>query len=143
MTLNTYTNNSDDYKLNKSLTAVESDISISLKDDTEIINPIVILSRNVNTSFNYCYIPQLHRYYFVRGFTHSQDRIYVNLEVDALMSFKSQINNLTIIADRSSNIYNCYQCDNEIPFENRNIISTQPFSGGFLGQSLILAVNGG
>lgn len=143
MTLDTYVNKSDDYRLNKNLTTVATDISIQLKDDTEIINPVVILSRNVIVDFNYCYIHQLHRYYFVRGVTHSQNRIYVNLEVDALMSFKSEINNLVVIANRSSSRYNTYQCDSEIPFENRNIISTQPFSGGFNGQSLILAVNGG
>lgn len=143
MTLDTYVNKSDDYRLNKNLTTVATDISIQIKDDTEIINPVLILSRNVNVDFNYCYIHQLHRYYFVRGVTHSQNRIYVNLEVDALMSFKSEINNLEVIANRSSSRYNTYQCDSEIPFENRNIISTQPFSGGFNGQSLILAVNGG
>lgn len=143
MTLDTYTNLSDDYKLNKNLTSIATDISIILKDDTEIINPTVILSRSVSVDFNYCRIPQLGRYYFVRGVTYAQNRAYIQLEVDALMSHRGDINALSVIADRSSSVYNVYQCDSEIPFENRNIISTQPFSGGFNGQSLILAVNGG
>lgn len=145
MTLDTYTNLSDDYKLNKNLTPIATDIPIVLKDDTEIINPIIIVSRSVNTDFNYCRIPQLGRYYFVSkgGVTYAQNRAYIQLEVDALMSHRGAINALSVIADRSSSVYNVYQCDSEIPFENRNIISTQPFSGGFNGQSLILAVNGG
>ena len=56
MILDTYRNNSDNNTLNKSLTSVESNITITLKDDTEIIAPTLILSNNVNQNLNYFYL---------------------------------------------------------------------------------------
>lgn len=143
MILDTYRNNSDNNTLNKSLTSVESNITITLKDDTEIIAPTLILSNNVNQNFNYFYLSEFNRYYFVTSRTYSQQRYIVRGKVDPLMSFKSDIEDLSVIANRSSSRFNLYQTDGEISFLNKNDIITLAFPGGFTGYSMILAVNGG
>lgn len=143
MQITTYRNASEEHVLDKQLTVVNSDVSAMFKDDTNMINPTIIISSLISKNFNYVYISDTDRYYYVNDMTYSQQRTFINLSVDVLMSFNAEIKGLNVIANRSSSYYNVYQTDSSIPFENRNVISTQPFSGGFNGQSMLLAVNGG
>lgn len=143
MTVTTYVNASDYNTLDKDITAVDSAVTVVLKDDTDILHPTLIFSDNMDMDFNYLYIAELDRYYFVRSKSLAQQRYYVNCEVDVLMSYNAKIKDLSVIADRSSSTFNLYQTDNEIPFLNKGIIATQPFPFGFEGQAMILAVTGG
>lgn len=143
LTINTYIISDEEHVLDPSLTVVESSISAVHKEDTNMLHPTLIFSQNVEQDFNYIYIPKYGRYYFLKERTFSQQRYIVSFDVDPLRSWKSDIKDLNVIANRSSSYYNVYQRDDSIPFENRNIVTTQNFNGGFTGQSLILAVNGG
>lgn len=143
VTIKTYTNSSDDHTLNKNITNVGSGITAVLKDDTDLLNPTLILSGNVSQAFNYVEIEDFNRYYFVVSRTYAQQRYYVQLSVDVLMSFNSEISDLKVIANRSSSRYNLYQRDNKVPRLTNDLIQTQPFSRGFGGGCYILAVNGG
>lgn len=143
MTITTYSNASEEHVLDKQLTVVNSGVTAMFKDDTNMINPTIIISSLMSKNFNYVYISDTDRYYYVNDMTYSQQRTFINLTVDVLMSFNAEIKALNVIANRSSSYYNVYQKDDSIPFENRNVISTQNFPSGFNSQSLILAVNGG
>ena len=142
MYITTYVNASDEHVLDKSITKVHDNVNVILKDDTNMINPVIIVSGSLAPSYNYVYLTDFNRYYYVRDITYSQQRYYIALEVDVLMSFKAAINDLEVIANRSSSRFNVYQPDNSIPFLQRNIIATQKFPSGFGSESLILAVNG-
>lgn len=137
-----YINNSDNNKIDKTLTTVRT-LDVILKDDTENINPTIIMSPGVTQNFNYVYLADFDRYYFVKSATYSQQKYIVNLGVDALMSHKSAIKNLSVIANRSSSRFNAYQNDSEVSFLAKNDVITIPLPSGFNGYSLILAVNGG
>lgn len=141
MTIKLYTNTSEEHVLSKSITQVGTDVSAILKDDTNMLNPTLILV-GTTADFNYIYLDTFNRYYFVRNKTYSQQRLYIDCEVDVLMSFKTYIDDLEVIANRSSSRFNVYQPDNSIPFLQNNIIATQKFPAGFGSESLILAVNG-
>lgn len=143
MTITTYSNASEEHVLDKDITKINDSISVVLKDDTNVLNPTLITSQNISHTFNYIYISDFDRYYYVKNITYSQQRFYIECAVDVLMSFNSEIKDLYVIANRSSSYYNVYQKDDTIPFENRNVISTQNFPSGFNSQALILAVNGG
>lgn len=143
MTITTYSNASEEHVLNKDITKINENISVILKDDTNVLSPTLITSQNISHKFNYIYISEFDRYYYVKNITYSQQRFYIECAVDVLMSFNTEIKDLNVIANRSSSYYNVYQKDDTIPFENRNVISTQNFPSGFNSQALILAVNGG
>lgn len=143
LSITTYIISDEEHVLDPSLTVVESGISAVHKEDTNMLHPTLIFSQNVDQDFNYIYIPKYGRYYFLKERTFSQQRYIVSFDVDPLRSWKSDIKDLNVIANRSSSYYNVYQRDDSIPFENRNIVTTQNFTSGFNGQSLILAVNGG
>lgn len=142
--ITTYNNESDQNTLNKTLTQISINlINAVLKDDTDLINPTLILSNNVLQNFNYVHIQEFDRYYYVTTRAYAQQRYYVTLAVDVLMSNKDAIEDLTVIAERSSKSFNLYQVDNEVPKTANNTIATQRFSNGFGGQSFILATTSG
>lgn len=141
--MTTYINASEEHVLDKSLTKIEENVDIELKENTNFINPIIILSRERSIDFNYVYITTFKRYYFVKNVTYSQQRYYIDLAVDVLMSYNSGIKKLELIANRSSSRFNVYQPDEHVKFLQKSIIATQKFPEGFAGNSLILAVNGG
>lgn len=143
MTITTYSNASEEHVLDKDITKINDQVSVVLKDDTNVVNPTLITSQNISHTFNYIYISDFDRYYYVRNITYSQQRFYIDCEVDVLMSFNTDIKSLELIANRSSSRFNVYQPDAQVSFLQKNIIATQKFPYGFNGQSLILAVNGG
>lgn len=137
-----YNQSSDVNKLNKTLgTGVT--VTGTIKDESSVENPEIILSRAITDSFNYFYIQDLHRYYFVTDKTLEHQRTIVTGHVDVLMSFNAAIKNLQIVAERASNNYNIYQVDSEIPMLNYKIMETQHFTNGFSGNSYLIATAGG
>lgn len=143
MTITTYHNESEEHVLDKSITKINENVSVILKDDTTVVSPTLITSQNIAHNFNYIYISDFNRYYFVTNITYSQQRFYIECTVDPLMSFNSDIKALEVIANRSSSRFNVYQPDPSVSFLQKSVIATQKFPYGFTGQSLILAVNGG
>ena len=145
MTITAYNNHSDSRDINKVLT---DEITISnciLKDDTEIVNPTLIFAGGAKLpdTINYIYIPVFNRYYFVTNKTTENQRILINLHTDVLESRKAALLNNECIVGRSTNIYNAYQVDEDIPMINSNEITITNFPSGFTGESLILTVAGG
>ena len=114
-----YNTTDDNRKLNKALTAIKT-IPVRLKDDTDIMHPVIELdSANLPPTANYCYIATFGRYYYIN----QQDikigwDLVLTLSVDVLMSWKSDILNSTVIAERTSNKYNKYIPD-KIPMLSR------------------------
>lgn len=143
LTINTYTITSEEHVLDPSLTAVESGITAVHKEDTNMLHPTLIFSRDVDQDFNYIYIAKYGRYYFLRERTFSQQRYVCIFDVDPLRSWNAHVKDLELIANRSSSRFNVYQPDTSVPFLQKSIIATQKFPYGFTGSSMILSVNGG
>lgn len=74
--------------LNKVLTG-NVEFSIRLKDDTNLLTPIIMLSNGTPlTEFNYAYLPEFNRYYYITDIVLESDFIYnIYLKVDVLMSW--------------------------------------------------------
>lgn len=123
-----YYNKSDKRYINKSLTLI-NDISIELKSDTSIINPTLILSYNSEVmQANYIYIPELDRYYYIDNIIASTQKLIVECSVDVLMSWRSQIDNMDVIVERSENVYNLYLPDEKFKLYNYPLIQTKKFT---------------
>ena len=142
MYVNTYTCTTDEHNLTPTLTAVDSNVTTIFKSDVDPLNPVIVVSNNMSRNFNYIYISEFDRYYFCMV-VRSQNMYLAECHVDTLYSWKSYIDELEIIANRSSSRFNVYQPDAQVSFLQKSVIATQKFPYGFNGQSLILAVNGG
>lgn len=145
MTITAYNNHSDRRELNKILTDEITITNCILKDETEIVNPILIFAggSKLPDTVNYIYIPIFNRYYFVTNKTTENQRLLVSLHTDVLESRKSALLNNNCIVGRSTNKFNAYQVDEDMPFINSNEITITNFPYGFTGESLILTVAGG
>ena len=103
MQMITYTNTSDTRELNKTLTQRQS-FTVSLKNDTDIMRPVVELAgMTLPPNANYAYIQTLGRYYYIESNTIMPGKITsIQLRCDVLMSFKDKIKNSYVIASRST-----------------------------------------
>lgn len=81
--------------------------NIIFKQETSVINPTIILERTSFPNFNYVYIKELNRYYFVTNIDSIRYGLWeISLSVDVLMSYKDAILNLNAFIDRNENVTN-------------------------------------
>lgn len=96
-----YKNHSEKNKIGKSLTDQIS-YNGTLRDETSVINPVVLLEAVNLSLYNYAYIPEFHRYYFIRDIVSVRNGLWrISLDVDVLESFKTGILNLNVILSDS------------------------------------------
>lgn len=144
-TVKFYQNTSDNRYLSKSLTQKGTDISCSFKEDTTQEDPVLIISpTSYQAEANYCYISDTGRYYYIVNVTFSQQRVFVHLRVDVLMSFGSSLASCKCIASRSQNKYNSYLNDDRYPSLQYSNPVLKKFPTGFnKGLSYVLTIAGG
>ena len=116
-TANFYKNSAESHRVDKTeyLTSVFS-AGISLREETNIIYPTILLQYDKVPDFNYCYIEYFGRYYYVTDITSIRNNIWqINLSVDVLMSFKDTIKSQMGNVIRQENIGNSLMVDTNIP----------------------------
>lgn len=97
MDIKLYKNHSEKNKINKSLTG-EVEYSGTLRDETSVINPVIMIHASNLSLFNYAYIPEFHRYYYIRDIVSVRTGLWrVSMSVDVLMSFKNAVLDLNVI----------------------------------------------
>lgn len=95
------TNNSEKNKIGKSVVWGMT-VSGTLKDETSVTDPAVIMEVKNPTLYNYAYIPEFNRYYFISDMVSVKNRLWrITMHVDVLESFKNQINDLNVILSDS------------------------------------------
>lgn len=88
-----------------------------LKDGCSVISPVIMLEAGLTSrpAFNYCYIPDFQRYYFISDWTFNRRLWAGSLTVDVLASYKSQIGQKSMYVLRSSISSNGRIVDNKYP----------------------------
>lgn len=94
MTVQFYNTSDDTRVINKSLNDSLEKTGVRFKDNTNILQPVLDLDYDERLfSKNYCHIGLLNRFYFIKDITTTNNRLYVNCEVDVLKTYESQIKN--------------------------------------------------
>ena len=90
MNISLYKTNSEKNVVYKILTNGVNFSEVTFKNPTELLNPVITLSTNVDVkAYNYCYIPEYKRYYYISNVVSVVKGLWtLNLSVDVLMSFK-------------------------------------------------------
>lgn len=84
-----------------------------VKTPSSVINPTVQVSKDVNpVAFNYAYIPEWSRYYFIQDVTYNLGTWLIDLRVDVLASYRENILNSQQYVLRSYSQYNENILDN-------------------------------
>lgn len=118
--INLYKNSAEPNKVDKTaeLSTVGT-ISGVLRQECSLINPEIIIQYDKPPDFNYCYIANFGRYYYVENIVSMRQNLWrVRLRCDVLMTYKTQILNLTARIARQQYTYTYRQIDSEIPFTN-------------------------
>lgn len=114
-----YSSSAEKNRLDKTGYLTEAqEVDILIKENCGMLTPTLIISTNILNK-NYVYIPLFTRYYFITNITRlDNNRVEIMCKCDVLMSFKEDIENLKVIATRSSNKYNQYLIDKAIAIES-------------------------
>lgn len=142
------TTSDDRRKLTKSFSG--TNITVQLKSPCDILNPVFILSYNkAYLTANYLHCPDFNRYYYINNIQIlTGNRIEISCSVDVLMSYNTQIKNLTCNVIRQQSKQDKYLSDSSMPlrasteFQVYNF-DNNPFLLGDTGVSYVLTVMGG
>ena len=104
-----------------------------LADNTSVTSPTVIIggikSLDSISDYNYAYIPQCHRYYYINDIIAlSGGRVKLLLSVDVLMTYKTDILNSTQLVTRQKNKGKMYLADAEWTVDGRTYLRSQYFN---------------
>lgn len=156
ITLELYRCPSDERMVSKTLNDKFTFNHITFKNDTSIMNPVFIVGAiKDNTEpmdtvgwwrkFNYCYCPNLERYYFITDITFTrQGLVELNCSVDPLMSFKEDILASTQLITRQENKIQKYIPDQSLPIHSQVKTQITQFGTDIGGdtQTLLLETTG-
>lgn len=119
-------------------------ITGNFKTDTDIIKPIIKVLNTTDFNifdYNYCYISELKRYYFIEDITILADKLFfISLSLDVLYTYKNAIlSSVGNISRYSQNVQSSKKNTIEDYIENE-ILLINPFSE--TGTMVMTALNG-
>ena len=90
----------------------KTEFNIKFKAQADRTKPVVVLSSETMIDFNYAYIPDFNRYYFVESIEVTPNKIYnVTLRCDVLESFKEDIKKSSGVISQQTNGNNYFNSD--------------------------------
>ena len=139
-------NSSPVEKIGKTLDA-GTDFTCDLKADTSVLKPTLILqSASSLAGFNYMYIQDFGRYYFIDDIVSKNNVIWeVSGHVDVLETYNQGILSNTAVLKRQQNKYNTYLNDERWPVYTYDDVITFKFTNSGFKKTLeyLLIVAGG
>lgn len=127
MTINLYKTASEVNKVTKVLTD-ELSLTGELRESSSVITPIIKIEDDDLTDYNYAYIPDFGRYYFITNITSVRNNLWeLAMRVDVLMTYATEIKANTAVIARNSNLWNLYYQDEQFKILNYETIQTKAF----------------
>lgn len=145
MTITLYNNSSEPNKISKHLTPVSAALSGSLRNESEMVNPVVLIEGNISSlqNANYARIESFGRYYYITEMKSVRNNIVeLHLHTDVLMSFNiSAVSGVVIEAE---NVGSDYLQGRQFVRLVKSKTDILPFSGGLLdsGEYILITAGG-
>ena len=145
LTVTLKVNSSPVEKIGKTLSA-GNDYTCVLKDNCSILKPVIaIRTTDSIIGFNYMYISDLGRYYFIDDIVSLHDGLWqISGHVDVLETYATAIKANQAVIRRQSRQFNLYLDDPEFVTYNNVLIQTKKFPTTGFSKTLkyMLVVNG-
>lgn len=111
-------------------------MSGTLKGETSVENPIILIEKSnpPEYHYNYMYIDEFQRWYFIDDFVNKHNNIWeIHAHVDVLYTYKADIALTACVIEKCENvdIANLYYDDGSIITDCRNDLEVKEFSSGF------------
>lgn len=113
-----------------------TEYNVILKENASLINPVVILRLTEKPVYNYAYIPDMDRFYYIDDIENDgKERWVISMHTDVLASFKVEIGNASLYVLRSAADYDGNIVDNYYPVKVtktnvRNTVDSLVNAGG-------------
>lgn len=143
MVIKLYKTASENEKVKKELTD-ETVLEGTLRESSSILDFTVTIEGDDLSGFNYAYIEDFHRYYYINDITIVRTGLWrFSMSVDVLMTYKDQFLQLNAIVSRQENKYNLYLRDDNMKAYSNSRIVTKRFPSGFTNQlTTLLSIAG-
>lgn len=144
MVINLYVNSSEPNKIGKTLSS-ELEISGTLRGETDILNPEVMIEAENLSQYNYMTIPQFHRKYFIDDISVVRDGLWrIRGRVDVLDTYKDAIKAQHVILRASDNRGDNYVSGEQWKSKVKSLTDIIPFSSGLLdsGEYILITAGG-
>lgn len=105
--------------------------NVTIKSVYNLTNiELKLVNASLDDDYNYCYIQDLNRYYFVERITHSNGGLMLfNLRCDVLTTYATEIKGATAIIRKSANPDNNFvDCEKSNSFTNEVLALTDNFN---------------
>lgn len=144
MTVKLYKNLSEEIAVTKNITG-ELSYTGTLRDESSVIDPIITIQASNISDYNYAWIEEFHRFYFIRNIVSVRNNLWrLTMHVDVLSTYADYIKNNNGILARNSNVWNLYYQDEQFKILNYEKIVTKNFSVSLSPSSqFVLIVAGG
>lgn len=140
-----YKTDSDPRRVTKNLTSAITYDSSTAREAFNIMGGNIRIATSEDISkYNYCYIEDLGRYYFIDPDTTAlRNGVWeLSLTNDVLVTFSKGIRALTGTVDRQENMYNGYLVDPKYKAVNYSQITTKSFPNSMVNDCIILMTVG-
>ena len=119
----------------------------NLRNESSVIDPVILISHTNPTGYNYMYISEFSRYYFIKDIESIRTGIWkLSAHVDVLYSFKDAIMNCRGIVSKTdlNTFANKFYNDGSFVTESRKWLKFEEFNQSFKRDgSVILIAAGG
>ena len=106
----------------------ETSLSCDFKQPIDVENPTIYISATDSyDDYNYCYIEEFGRYYFMKPIAGNGQTITYECQSDPLMSFRNQIRQCPAVIARNPWHWDLYLPDPKVPVESRTISAVFEF----------------
>lgn len=146
MQIKLYKTNSPAVAITKNLTAELVFSDCTARAPVDLLRPEITLVATGLEGYNYMYIPELGRYYFIHPVMTRNGLFTLNARCDVLMSHAAQIRAQSGILERSETVYNTYLTDKVFNMLSYRRVQTILFSGNpfsTAGNGYYLTTTGG
>ena len=137
MNIKFYKNHSENIVADKTLTDETALTGALYTEDVSVVAPVIEVYGNPS-AFNYCYIEDFNRYYYITDIRIvTSEHFIVSLKCDVLKSFLSNIRNCPAIVTRNKDNLMSYLDDGEYTTERRMRIQAKgkpTTDGGTVGE---------
>ena len=124
-------NNEPMNKINKTPTEIFT-LSGTLKDESSVVDPVIIIERDDPLDANYAYIEAFNRYYYIKDITSVRNGVWrITMHTDVLKTFAEGILNSPCIVAKSSSRFNLYLNDADYKCLQCDIVMSKMFPSGF------------
>ena len=116
----------------------------TLRNETDVVNPIILIERPTFPDCNYMTIEAFNRSYFITEVRSVRNNVWeIHGHSDPLMSFKTQLLGNRVLVSRNENKFDLYLDDGVFKARQNQRIGYLAFPSGFTHFNYILLAAGG